>query len=186
MARYLRRFRTESGPGLAIVGIVILAMVNVACGSLAEKATEQVLEKAIESGGDGNVELDLDAEGGSFSVQTDEGSMNFGSGLDLPDTLEIPVPNDGNVTSTQSGDGYVHATITYPRERFDEVVAFYENWVGAQAGDFQTANSQYSNDGEIFRTSTWSESESGTTVGVSDCYSIDGDGLATCLTVLHN
>ena len=171
---------------IGIIILVVLALAVSACGTLAEKATEQIVEQAIESGEGGEVDLDIDTDAGTFSVETEDGSMQVGSGLDLPANLEIPVPTGGNVTSTQSGDGYAQALIAFPRERLEELVEFYEDWVDSQSGVFQTSNSQYSNDGELFRKYNWFAYESGVSVGVSDCYSSSGEGIDACVSVLDN
>lgn len=45
------------------------------CGKIADKATEKIVEKGIEAGTGGKV--DIDSKGGGFSIETDEGSMRF-------------------------------------------------------------------------------------------------------------
>lgn len=170
-------------PWMGMMLLVVVALVGSACGSIAEKATEQIIEKAVENSEGGDVELDLDVGDGSLSLETEDGSIQMGTGLDLPDNLEVPVPTGGDVTSTQTGDGYVQASISFPQDRFDELVEFYEDWVASQSGEFQTSNSQYSNDGEVFRNHNWYDNESGITVGVSDCFSISDEGMAACVSV---
>jgi hypothetical protein len=55
-----------------MLGIAGFALALTACGN----ATETGIEKLVESQGGGNVDLDLDGDGG-FSVQTEEGGMSI-------------------------------------------------------------------------------------------------------------
>jgi hypothetical protein len=47
------------------------------CGGLQDKVTESAIERAIESESGGNVNFDLNGDGG-FSFESDEGSIRFG------------------------------------------------------------------------------------------------------------
>jgi len=64
--------RNIIGPPLTIFGVAGLLLALTACGD----ATESGLEQIIESQGGGNVDLDLEGEGG-FSVQTEDGGMTI-------------------------------------------------------------------------------------------------------------
>ncbi len=55
-----------------MLGVAGFALAITACGN----ATETGIEKLVESQGGGNVDLDLDGDGG-FSVQTEEGGMSI-------------------------------------------------------------------------------------------------------------
>ncbi|MEO0493155.1 MAG: hypothetical protein AAF081_07055 [Actinomycetota bacterium] len=60
-----------------------LALVTTACSS--EDLAENLVEQAVENETGGDVDLDFDSDGdGSFTVETDEGSVTYGTGGDLP------------------------------------------------------------------------------------------------------
>lgn len=64
---------TRRFSGAALAGAVLFGAAG--CGKIAEKASEKIVEKGIEAGTGGKV--DIDSKGGGFSVETDEGSMRF-------------------------------------------------------------------------------------------------------------
>ncbi len=64
--------RASIRPSLVVLGLAGLTLSLTACGS----ATETGIEKLIESQGGGDVDLDLNGEGG-FSMQTEDGSMTI-------------------------------------------------------------------------------------------------------------
>jgi hypothetical protein len=71
--------------------VAVLALGTTACGSIAERVTEGVLERA--AGGD--VDIDFDEDGGSVTVETSEGTARFGAGGTLPDSFpdDVPLPS---------------------------------------------------------------------------------------------
>jgi hypothetical protein len=87
---------------LAVMGLGVLT----ACGDSAENGIEQL----IESQGGGDVDLDLDEEGG-FSVQTEEGGMtidedgNFVITDENGDVVTGNVDVDGDGMTVESEDG---------------------------------------------------------------------------------
>lgn len=128
----------------SIVLIGILALVASACGAAAENVAENLAERALESEGGGNVDLDIDEESGEVSVQMESGdgsgSLTIGGG-ELPDGFPIPVPDGGEVMSTfssetEEGTSY-SVTISYPADRYEELASFYEDWIDGQADDVQ-------------------------------------------------
>lgn len=80
----------------ALTAGLVLALASVGCGAIAEQATEEMMEQAIESQGGGQVELD--GNDGEMTIETEDGTMTFGSG-EVPaivtDNLELP---SGGVT----------------------------------------------------------------------------------------
>ena len=64
--------RTNTRRPLILLGVAGCTLALTACGN----ATESGIESLIESQGGGDVDLDLDGEGG-FSVQTEEGGMTI-------------------------------------------------------------------------------------------------------------
>lgn len=81
----------------AMAVLALLALSAVGCGAIAEQATEQVIESAIESETGGSVDIDTDGDG-SMTIETEDGTASFGTGevpaaiadeLDLPGGLEV-------------------------------------------------------------------------------------------------
>lgn len=64
--------RTNTRRPLILLGVAGCTLALTACGN----ATESGIEKLIESQGGGDVDLDLDGDGG-FSMQTEEGGMTI-------------------------------------------------------------------------------------------------------------
>lgn len=75
---------------IAIIGA--LALATTACGSITERVTEGVLERA--AGGDVDIDLDGD-DGGSITIETSEGTARIGAGGNLPDSFpdDVPLPS---------------------------------------------------------------------------------------------
>lgn len=95
--------------GLALTG----------CGQAAENIAERTLEEAAEAGGaTGDVDVDIDTDGGEVSIDTDDGSVTVG-GDGLPQTWPDDVPvTDGEIvaaTSTTSGAEII-STVTVVTE----------------------------------------------------------------------
>ncbi len=93
--KIVRRFKMKKIVALAaVISMTIFMLFSVSgCFNLgqkvAEKVTEGVIEKAIESEG-GEAEVDIGEEG--VSIKTDEGEMTMGEGVDLPDDFPKVVP----------------------------------------------------------------------------------------------
>lgn len=103
--------KRTTGSALAIVAFVGLA----ACSS--DDLAESIAERAIESQGEGDVDLDL--SDGEFSVQTEDGSFEMTTDEDGNVVIQaqdaegnevFSADSDGNVTQIQTEDG--DATIT--------------------------------------------------------------------------
>ncbi|MEY3019243.1 MAG: hypothetical protein RLZZ272_227 [Actinomycetota bacterium] len=107
--RARRSARGRVAPTSAL--LATLAILTVGCGAIAEQATEQVIERAIESETGGSVDIDTDGDG-SVTIETEDGTASFGTGevpaaiaseFDLPGGLEVlttsEVSADGATTS---------------------------------------------------------------------------------------
>jgi hypothetical protein len=83
----------------------LAALLVTGCGAAAEKAGEKLTEEAIESQTGGNVDIDTSGDG-SVEIETEDGSMSFGSG-DVPAEWpeEIPLPEDLEIQSDATMDG---------------------------------------------------------------------------------
>jgi len=75
------------------------------CGAVAGQVAERAVEEGIERAGSasGDVELDLDNEDGSLSIESSEGSLRIGA-QDVPEDFpaEVPLPDDAEVMSSMS------------------------------------------------------------------------------------
>ena len=112
--------------------------------------TEQLIEAGVEGdvdvdvSGDGeDMSINVESEDGDFSIdvsgdgddatiemETEDGSIVVGSGAEVPDGLEIPVPDGGDVMSSIAAEDMVLVSLTYDLGRFDEIVEFYEELDG--------------------------------------------------------
>lgn len=113
--------RTRTLP-LALFAVASLGLVG--CGAAAEKAAEKATEQAIESQGGGDV--DINADDGTVEVETEDGSMSFGTAevpeewpedIELPDGLEIL-----SGTSMDASDGRLVAITATSEQSPDELL----------------------------------------------------------------
>jgi len=177
-----------------IAMLAILALVATACGAAAdkisEKAAEKVTEKALEqaSGGDANVDISGSGDDQTIKVETEDGSVAFGAGAELPDEITIPIPDGGTVQSAMTSDGSALASLEYDRDRYDDLISFYEDWVAGNGGDvWQKQTQSIETDGDTLRQTYWFNSESNDAIAVMDCQSFgdsEGSGLnAVCVSI---
>ncbi|HRW36889.1 MAG: hypothetical protein KDB04_09120 [Acidimicrobiales bacterium] len=110
---------------LALATSATALLLLAGCGAAADKVAEKATEKAIESQTGGNV--DLDADDGSFTIETDEGTYSSGTGkapdswpddVPLPDGLEVQVG-----TESDTADGRLVSIIGTVSSTPDEVLA---------------------------------------------------------------
>lgn len=97
---------------LATAAAVALA----GCGSLAEMATEQVAEEAIEAGGGEGANVGIDPDTGELNIEvegSEGGSINIGGG-EIPDHFpeQFVVPEDGAVRGVTEISGQVGVQVT--------------------------------------------------------------------------
>ena len=162
------------------------AMIAAACSSAVDNTAEQIVEKAIESQGQGNVDVELNDDGGvSLSVEGEDGSsMNFGNDVPLPDGLTIPIPAGGKATASGSDGSRIFASITYADDRYDEFVSFYDDWTNGTGEEWTRGESSLDVGGQTLRTTMWNQGDS--QISIADCFSMDGDTDsldATCVSV---
>jgi hypothetical protein len=163
--------------------IFVLALLAAACGG--EQISEQLAEQAI--GGNADVNISGDGDDFSISVESDEGSFELGSGASLPDGLNVPVPDGGDVTASFSDDSSAGASIMYAGDRYDEIVGFYESWTAGTGDEWQTSTSTFELDGETQRNSQWNTIGNQYFILVGDCIDIGtGEFTAVCVTINEN
>ncbi len=171
-----------------IAVLIGLALVVTACGAAVEKLSEEAVEQAIESGGGGDVELDMSGEGDDFTVKVDseDGSFSVGSGVEVPEQLQTPVPGGGSATTAGTQDDDVFVAIQYPGDQYEQIVAFYDDWTASTGSEWSTSTSTMELDGQTQRSASWSSDDGGVYLYVGDCmdFSSEGDSLnATCVTI---
>ena len=76
----------------AAVAVVAGAFVLASCspGDLLDRAVEKGVEKGVEAAT--GSEIDIDEDGGTISIQTDEGEFSMGAGAELPDGFPDEIP----------------------------------------------------------------------------------------------
>jgi hypothetical protein len=142
----------------ALVSLGLLA----GCGAAAEKASEQLTEEAIESQTGGNVDIDTSGDG-SVEIETEDGSMSFGTGevpADWPE--DIPLPDELVVqtgTTSAADDGELVAIIGTSADAPDDLLATYKealaDWTisgetTTTADDGSSSSAQWETDGRRF------------------------------------
>jgi len=152
----------------AVVSLAIFMLFSVSgCFNLgqkvAEKITEEAVEKAIESEG-GEAEVDIGEEG--VSIKTDEGEMTYGGGAELPEGFPkvVPVYPDMQIVSSWKATD-------------DEKESFSVSGIIGDSGKkiFDWYKSQLSN---------WDTEESEVTSGDESMYSIYASNDAYDVSVI--
>lgn len=110
-----------------LLTLVLLSGVVVVLGacSLGEKAAEETLE--VSTGGD----VDIDSDGDSFTIETDEGSMTYGEGSEVPDDFpsDMPIyePSEVTSSSTAEANGKKSFSLTFDSTGdYTKIVDYYK------------------------------------------------------------
>lgn len=178
---------------LKITAIAAFALLVVACSSASDVVADNVTEQLIEAGVEGDVDVDvsgdgedmsinIDSEDGDVSIdvsgddeemtiemETEEGTISIGVGTELPDSLEIPVPDGGDVMTSFEADDAVSVALSYDIGRFDELTSFYEDWTGSSGGEWASNSMSVDSDEGTQRMEMWTDSGTGTMIMVADC-----------------
>lgn len=162
-----------------LVLIFVSALLAAACGG--EQISEQIAEQAI--GGDVDVEISEDGDEVTVNIESDDGSLSLGVGASLPDELVVPVPGGGDVGATGSSGESVFASITYPGDRYDEIVAFYDAWTEGTGDEWQTQSATIDFEGQTQRSNVWSSADSVLFIALADCGTLGGDFDSACVTI---
>lgn len=94
--------------------VVVTALSVAGCGlgdKAAEKAADKAVGKALSSEGE---EVTVDSGSGNVKVETEDGTVQFGDGLELPDEFpaDVPLPRgDYSVLSSSTKGGEVGAML---------------------------------------------------------------------------
>ena len=129
----------------SLIALLALGLVLAGCGNAAEEIAERAVEAG--SGGDANVDLDFDDDGGGqIVIEGEDGTQTVDLSPDeLPDGLTIPFPNGYEVFSTtvleQGEETAITATVTYQGGDIDEFIAHYDDYFSDADGISKTDNS---------------------------------------------
>lgn len=130
--------------GVSAPLLIVLALLLGACGSVAEKASEEVIENAIESESGGDVDVEVDGDGISVTGTGGE-SIAVGEGAEIPDSITLPIPDGGSVVFAMEVGSGASANIQYPGSRFEELVATYDSYFEGE----ETTRSESSNPASV-------------------------------------
>ena len=179
-------FKTPMGEFMKRLTLVfVLALLAASCGG--EEISERIAEQAI--GGNADVEISGDGDDITINIESDDVSLSFGLGAELPDELNVPVPDGGNVMAAGTQNDSVFVSAIFPADRYDEIVAFYDSWTGGTGDEWQTQTASIEFGGQTQRSSVWTSSDNATFVTVADCVDAVAGGAdfdSTCLTINQN
>jgi hypothetical protein len=163
--------------------IVILALVSVGCGKAAENIIEGAIENQLEEEGGGNVNVDLDEDGGVVSIETDEGSMSIG-GTEIPDDFPLPLPDYDEVVGvvTQTGDiASSMVTLSFDPNDFDDVAELYQGFFNDAGWELSRTDSTTDGDRMVIIYASKDEVSASAIVGYNE-----GEDFATVIAQYGN
>lgn len=161
-------------PLLALLAAFMFA--GTSCGAIVENIAEEAVEQAVEadtgedveidfSGGDdgatftvetdeGTVEFDADDDGGTFTIDGDEdgddGVIAFGDDAEIPECFDgiLTMPGGLQAQSMMSGDGFcTFMAVVTSGESSEELADRYEAEIAAAGFTENSSTSQFSSDG---------------------------------------
>ena len=134
-----------------------------------------------------NNEVDFDADGGKVSIENDDGSIDLGSDLEIPDGLSIDVPSGGSVGSVLELDNEIVVALFYDIGEFENLVEFYADWTAEQPGEFDESTNEFeSAERVLFKSVTWFGNDLSTSINIVNCFILDSSGDETeqvCLSL---
>lgn len=142
--RTLPHHTSRTRTALAVSGALLLLLGTTACGTddVADQAAESAVERAIEDAASSEgVDVDVDAEDGSVSIESSDGTFTSGMGA-LPQGFPEDIPVlEGEILQGASSDGngttgwFVSVTVDQPGdEALGEAAALLEG-AGYSEGD---------------------------------------------------
>lgn len=167
---------------VAIAGVAALALVAAGCGGAAEIVNEQLLESI-----EGVENVEFDEGNGSFeiTIEQDGESMTIGGG-EIPDGMTVPVADGGEVVGSSSSDSSLSVSLTYPKDRYEGLVAEYEAWADGSGREIQKSESTYTyeDDGQEQRSASWATDDGSVYITVTDCIgATTGEFDSACVTI---
>ena len=162
---------------MSLIVVAAFALLVSACSSASDTAAENLAEKLIEASSDGDVDVNISGEGDDVTIEmeTEDGSVSIGVGAELPDGLDIPVPDGGDVTTSVEVEEGVMVVVTYPKGDYDAIVAFYDDWTAGSGDDFDRQSMSLDTGGPDQRSTIWIGTGSETFVSVGDCFDVQSE-----------
>jgi hypothetical protein len=182
-----------------IIAMAAFALLVAACSSASDVVAENLAEELIEAGADGNVDVDVSGEGEDMTINVDtedgnvsidvsgegddatiemeseDGTITIGAGSEMPESLTVPVPDGGEVTTSVEMEEGVMVVVTYANGRYDEIVAFYDDWTAGSGEEFDKQSMSFETDGQDMRSTTWIGTSSDSFVSVGDCFDVQAE-----------
>lgn len=167
--------------------IAVFSLLVAACGSASDMAAEKLAEELIEASSDGDVSVDISGDGDDMTIEmeTEDGSVSIGVGTELPDELDIPVPDGGDVLTSFVTEQGVSVSLSYASGRFDEVYSFYEDWTGSSGDEWERQTFNMESDEGTVRNTMWIDGSNSAAISLSDSAAMgaDADEDAVFLTI---
>jgi hypothetical protein len=184
---------------MSLIVVAAFALLISACSSASDTAAENLTEKLLESGVDGNVNVDVSGDGEDMTIniesedgdvsmnvsgdgddatiemESEDGSVSIGAGSEMPEGLTIPVPDGGDITTSVEMEQGVMVAVTYPKGDYDAIVAFYDDWTAGSGDDFDRQSMSLDTGGPDQRSTIWVGSTSETFVSVGDCFDVHAE-----------
>ncbi len=181
---------------VVFVAIAAFALLAAACSSASDTVAENLTEQLIEAGADGEVDIDVSGDGEDMTIniesedgdvsmnvtgdgdeqtiemESEDGSITIGAGSEIPESLTIPVPDGGDVTTSVEMEEGVMVVVTYPEGDYDAIVSFYDDWTAGTGEDFDKQTMSLDTGGADQRSTMWIGSSSETFVSVGDCFDV--------------
>lgn len=172
----------RSGSKTVIIIIVVVLAILGAGGYFvsrffAEKAGEQIAEKLLESGT--GAKVDIDNNGENVKIETDEGSLEYGSNAEWPEDLPNNVPkiSGGSITAaskvsdSDSGNAWTISMADISKEEYEayQKSLIAAGWQEESSYTSSSSMSQYG-DGSNMVVLVHTQEDSVLTISVSKKY----------------
>ena len=187
-----------------LLTLVVAFAVSGCGGSIEETIAEELIENSDGSISDveinqdsGEFEISIEGEDGEtmtfgggdqdsgefeVSIEGEDGeTMTFGGG-DVPEGMKVAIPDGGEVIQSFSDSSNRSVTLEYPADRYDELVAFYDNELeGAEVT--RSASTTSTDDGEM-KAVSWFADDAGRNITVNTCFSfLTGELDKACVVI---
>lgn len=183
-----------------LIAISALLLLVAACGgkSAEEELLEQILENSGEDIGDVDINLGEDGEGFNLTVEGEDGeninitgsgddeddftftvegedgeTMTIGGG-DIPDELQLPVADGGEVQSSIVSESDVLVSLQYVDGDLDQLVSFYDAQLNPGSDNVTKNETSFTTEDGTFRNVYYAQDDGSWTVTVGDCIGLPG------------
>lgn len=153
-----------------LIVVVVVMLVVAGCAKAAEQVLEEAIEQQIENeGGSGEVDIDLDDDGG-VSIETEEGSIQIG-GNEIPDDFLLPIPDYEElmgVTTFTGDETGASVSLTFDPDDFDEVVELYADFFSDQGWEVGQTDTSSGDQRVVIITGTGDEVSASAILGYTE------------------